>query len=537
MKKNIFIVTFLCLVFFVISPTISFAASESSVKINYSFNTFDEPSFNSTKLNSYNATTVNVLEKQGDWLLIETINGNEWFYNGTLSIDHNFVTYEQPEFTSTEVNTFSGGKTVNIVNKNGPNWYQIYTSDGNKWVYYDSSLGDIQIDHSFYIFDRPTFSSSKVSDSSGKIAYYGATSAKAVAKSGDWYQIITDKGNKWVYTGELNIDHSFTIYENASFSSPEIASYTKANVHIVDKKEDYWYLIHTDKGNKWVYHDPTLGSITIPHDFYIFNSPSFTSGKVTDAGGKIAYYGKGTGVRVVAKYSNWYQIHTDKGNKWYYNGTINIDHNFTTYEAASFSSNSISTYSPTNNVKVVDIKGDWYQIYTNSTINNGNNWVYLGSEGFSLIWPLQYPRVSYDFMDPSYPDHKGVDMVEEYGSNVYAAESGTVIKVYNSCPNYRVEKCGGGFGNHIIIDHGNNLYTIYAHLDSNTKGLYGMSVQKGQVIGYQGNSGDTTATHLHFQVKQGESYSTAITVDPDLYLPGQNIYRGYMPITSNWWNY
>lgn len=96
-------------------------------------------------------------------------------------------------------------------------------------------------------------------------------------------------------------------------------------------------------------------------------------------------------------------------------------------------------------------------------------------------------------------------------SDVVAAASGTVIFVSNTCThnygkNYSCG-CGGGYGNYIMIDHGNGKSTVYAHLSSVTVSS-GQQVSAGQVIGYVGSTGESTGPHLHFETRYyGEKYN------------------------------
>ena len=88
--------------------------------------------------------------------------------------------------------------------------------------------------------------------------------------------------------------------------------------------------------------------------------------------------------------------------------------------------------------------------------------------------------------------HTGIDIGATMGSNIVAAESGTVILAAYGW--------NGGYGNYIIINHGNGVTTRYAHASA----LYvsaGQSVAKGQVIAAVGTTGNSTGPHLHFEVR------------------------------------
>ena len=78
--------------------------------------------------------------------------------------------------------------------------------------------------------------------------------------------------------------------------------------------------------------------------------------------------------------------------------------------------------------------------------------------------------------------------------NIYAAQGGTVITAYGDGGWH------GGFGNYIIIDHGGELSTVYAHCSAVTVSV-GQTVNKGDVIGYVGSTGWSTGNHLHFETR------------------------------------
>jgi murein DD-endopeptidase MepM/ murein hydrolase activator NlpD len=91
--------------------------------------------------------------------------------------------------------------------------------------------------------------------------------------------------------------------------------------------------------------------------------------------------------------------------------------------------------------------------------------------------------------------HNGTDIAAPCGSEVYASQSGTVVESSDGW--------NGGYGNYIIIAHKNGSYTLYGHLNLRIVNI-GDEVEKGELIGYVGNTGYTigaTGCHLHFEVR------------------------------------
>jgi murein DD-endopeptidase MepM/ murein hydrolase activator NlpD len=86
--------------------------------------------------------------------------------------------------------------------------------------------------------------------------------------------------------------------------------------------------------------------------------------------------------------------------------------------------------------------------------------------------------------------HPGIDIGAGMGTPIKAAASGRVI----------VAAYSGGYGNLVVIDHGNGLATAYAH-QSRIAVSVGQEVSQGQVIGYVGSTGFSTGPHLHFEVR------------------------------------
>lgn len=87
--------------------------------------------------------------------------------------------------------------------------------------------------------------------------------------------------------------------------------------------------------------------------------------------------------------------------------------------------------------------------------------------------------------------HKGIDFIAPTGTPIYASGDGVVVSL---------EKSNTGYGNNIIIDHGvNSLSSRYAHLES-IEVIKGQNVKRGERIGTLGNSGLSTAPHLHYEI-------------------------------------
>lgn len=130
-----------------------------------------------------------------------------------------------------------------------------------------------------------------------------------------------------------------------------------------------------------------------------------------------------------------------------------------------------------------------------------------------MLWPVPgSTRLTATY--PSYSDgspHWGIDIVRTdvttKGSPFRAAQGGKVILAKNDGNwNY-------GFGNYCIIDHGNGIHTLYAHSQRLTVSV-GDVVQKGETIGYIGDTGNTTGPHLHFEVRVKKSNGDVSRVNP-----------------------
>ena len=122
-----------------------------------------------------------------------------------------------------------------------------------------------------------------------------------------------------------------------------------------------------------------------------------------------------------------------------------------------------------------------------------------------VVWPAK-GVITLEFGESSkyQPFHTGIDIAGKKGDPINPAMEGTVI--------YAGE-IFWGFGKHIIIDNGDNIHTIYAHLDKIF--VYkGQKVKTDTVIGHEGSTGWSTGNHLHFQVNV-----YGIPINPRVFLP------------------
>jgi len=144
------------------------------------------------------------------------------------------------------------------------------------------------------------------------------------------------------------------------------------------------------------------------------------------------------------------------------------------------------------------------------------------STKYRFIWPEPNAKVSQPFgpttfwFEPPYGGYKhfhtGIDLVEPFGSPVFAADDGIVAVVGSS---------GSGYGNYVVIAHAGGFDTLYGHLSSILVRA-GQRVTQGTPVGLEGSTGNSTGPHLHFELRVGQK-----PVDPAPYLPpgGPSAYR------------
>jgi murein DD-endopeptidase MepM/ murein hydrolase activator NlpD len=136
------------------------------------------------------------------------------------------------------------------------------------------------------------------------------------------------------------------------------------------------------------------------------------------------------------------------------------------------------------------------------------------STKYRFIWPEPKAVISQPFgpshlvLEPPYGGyphfHTGIDLVEPFGSPIYAADDGVVALVGTS---------SSGYGRYVVIAHSGGLDTLYGHL-STALVKVGQLVNQGQTIGLEGSTGNSTGPHLHFELRIKQQ-----PINPTPYLP------------------
>ena len=123
--------------------------------------------------------------------------------------------------------------------------------------------------------------------------------------------------------------------------------------------------------------------------------------------------------------------------------------------------------------------------YSSPVTSSGNG----SLSGLNFVDPIRGGKVTTRFK----ASHRALDIAITNGTPIHAAEAGTVV----------LARYYGSYGNCIIIDHGNNVQTLYAHAER-LKAKVGQSVAKGEVISWVGHTGRVygrTGNHLHFEIR------------------------------------
>ncbi len=144
--------------------------------------------------------------------------------------------------------------------------------------------------------------------------------------------------------------------------------------------------------------------------------------------------------------------------------------------------------------------------------SSGTN-AYQFDPGSGFYWPLPKERVSVTSFfgyrrDPftgKTSNHSGTDIGAYSGTSIYAAHGGVILtSAYHS-----------SYGNYVVVSRGDGITTLYAHMSKRAVTV-GQTVSQGQVIGYVGSTGRSTAPHLHYEVRVNGVRQDALKYYPNL---------------------
>lgn len=193
------------------------------------------------------------------------------------------------------------------------------------------------------------------------------------------------------------------------------------------------------------------------------------------------------------KYVGWSQV-TQKGVK----GEQKVTQEILKVNGVIESRTPINTEVLKEPINEIVVKGGKKSLY----YGYGSPLPYAGTWG----WPATCASISSPFGWRWGSLHDGTDIAGcGYGSNIFAAQAGTVVVSEKKYGGY-----AGGYGDngeYIVIDHHNNYYSLYAHLCPGCRSVkVGDYVEKGQPIGGMGMTGAATGVHLHFAIWYGFPY-------------------------------
>lgn len=173
----------------------------------------------------------------------------------------------------------------------------------------------------------------------------------------------------------------------------------------------------------------------------------------------------------------------------------------------------VSTLKESGSQKLIDYLGKNGDVEYEGT---SNSTVYPLSGGPYDITSWFGYRPASDTNGVGTTNHGGLDIGAPAGTPILAASGGTVSLAGSN----------GGYGNCVVIDHGNGLQTLYGHMSSIGTSA-GATVTPGQVIGYVGSTGNSTGPHLHYEMRQNGT-----KIDPYPYIEGAQISGGTLTLSQ-----
>lgn len=185
------------------------------------------------------------------------------------------------------------------------------------------------------------------------------------------------------------------------------------------------------------------------------------------------------------------------------NGNSSNSSNSNSSNGSSSNNSSSNSNSSSSNNKPDVGNDNLTDIITPPNITEDDD-IFVPTIGYTWPVPGFYHLTSLWDEDRGESNHGALDIASSGvdGANVVAAHSGTVRYAENNCiHNWGKDEscgCGGGYGNYVVLDHGDGYSTVYAHMSSIVVSM-GDTIQAGQLLGFVGSTGYSTGAHLHFE--------------------------------------
>lgn len=211
-----------------------------------------------------------------------------------------FLTYLEPNFHAPRQASYTP-RTVGILSRQTDGWALIPTTDGERWVYLRSNTR--YLDKDTYLFDQPEGSAR---------TRVGPQLITILDQRGDWAQITTWLGLRWVYLGPETqwVSWQFLTYLEPNFRSAVQETMVPQTVNVIFRRSDGWGLISTASGERWVYLDANRRYTG--RSLYLFQSAG-SNERGPQIGPQV--------VTIFARTGNWAQIETWLGLRWVYLGS------------------------------------------------------------------------------------------------------------------------------------------------------------------------------------------------------------------------
>ncbi|MCT1576174.1 M23 family metallopeptidase [Oceanobacillus kimchii] len=310
-------------------------------------------------------------------------------------------------------------------------------------------------------------------------------------------------GEKWIAPNGVEVELSFAtrIYNEADLLKSTSAFIEQQTIKVYEQKDNGWWRVDTWLGERWI--APNGIKENLSKTVKIYNEPNFTK----STGASI----KPQEITVIAKReSGWWLVKTWLGNKWIapYRQNLTLDKQYKLYDEPSFNSKSPASIGA-QTVKFFNVTSDgWYQIETWL----GKKWISLKDNQSKFIVPVNGGYTVTSTYGPRGSGfHYGIDLAARgNGGQIVSSASGKVTRAdYSS-----------SYGYVVYVEHNinNKKYTtVYAHMRSNLQVRVGQTVPQGQLLGYMGNTGNSTGQHLHFEIHEG-SWQSRNGIDPELFI-------------------